>query len=313
MPDKKAYAASMVEHIKKSNSIKDFYLREAELRDIDFIDTDCAGADFSFCDLSGANFSGANMKNCNLSHAVLKSAYLDNADLSLAQLFSCDLTASRLWHADLNGANLSEANLSYADLFNANLSSVKFWNVNITGAKLLSMHNFLYKKGMLFYSHAIDESGPLSAADGYRNLKQYFISTGRYDDASWASFKEKQMHRRQLLKEKNIAYVPSLIMALTCGYGERPGRIILFSVATVFTYAVLYYSTNAIAPAALLRPVAFWDCLYFSIVSFTTVGFGDITVILTPFYEMLAASEAFLGVFVMGLFVYTLTRKYSAR
>lgn len=311
--DKDAYRKNLLEHIRKNNSIKDFYLRYVEMPQFDFIDIDCSNADFAFANLEGANFHGARMGHSNLSHANLRSAYFDNADLSESYLLGCDLSGARLWHADLKGTNLVETNLSGADLLGANFSLVKFWNVNLQGAKLLTKHNFLVGKSIFSNRYALDEKGAIAAADGYRILKQYFMSTGRYDDASWAAFKEKQSERRQLLKDGNIAYIPSLIMAFTCGYGERPQRIIIFSIAVILTYAILYYLTDAIGPLKIPRPITFWDCLYFSTVAFTTVGFGDITVKLKPFFEMLVATQAFLGVFVMGLFVYTLTRKYSAR
>ena len=312
--DKDAYRDTLTEHLKNNNCVKDFCLRYVEMVGFDFINADCRNADFSFANLADANFSGADMKYSNYSHANLKGAYLDNADLSGGRLMGCNLSGARLWHADLKGANLAEADLSGADLLNTNLSLVKFWNASIKGAKLLTKHNFLSKKSRFFSRYAIDEKGPVSAAEGYRNLKQYFMSVGRYDDASWASFKEKQMQRRQLLHERNIAYVPSVLMALMCGYGEKPYRVILFSVAATFIYAILYYITAAInVPLQVSAGGGFWDCLYFSIVTFTTLGFGDITPKHIPLFQMLVGTEAFLGAFMMGLFVFTLARKYSAR
>lgn len=309
--DKDGYRKDLAEYIRENNSIERFYLRNIEMPGFDFVDTNCRYADFTSCDLKSANFSGADMKHCNLTHANLKSAYLDNADLSEAHLLGCNLSGARLWHADLKGANLSEANLSCADLLNTDLSLVKFWNADITGAKLLTMQNFTYKKGKFLYRYGIDEKGPASAAEGYRNLKQYFISVGRYDDASWASFKEKQQQRRQLLREGNAtAYGLSLLIALMCGYGEKPYRVILFSIAVTFIYAILYYATSALNIGGSAK---FWDCLYFSMVTFTTLGFGDITPKLVPFFQMLIGTEAFTGAFMMGLFVFTLARKYSAR
>ncbi|MBN1405479.1 MAG: pentapeptide repeat-containing protein [Candidatus Omnitrophica bacterium] len=312
--DKNAYREALAQYIKTKNSVSGFYLKGVDLAGFDFIDTDCRSADFTTCSLIGANFSGADMRHCNLTHADSRNAYLDNADLSEANLLSCNLSGARLWHANMTKANLAEANLSGADLFCANLSLVKLWNADITGAKLLTKHNFGHKKGRIFFKYAIDEKGYISAEEGYRKLKQYFSCLGRYDDASWASFKERQMQRQQLLHKRNIAYIPSLFMALICGYGEKPVRVVLFSAAVIFTYAALYNITEAVViPSRLMDTATIWDYLYFSVVTFTTLGFGDITPKPVPFLQLLTGTEAFLGAFMIGMFVFSLGKKYSAR
>ena len=55
------------------------------------------------------------------------------------------------------------------------------------------------------------------------------------------------------------------------------------------------------------------DYVYFSTITFTTVGFGDFLPRAYPLFRVMAAAEAFLGVFLSGLFIFTLARKYSAR
>lgn len=44
-----------------------------------------------------------------------------------------------------------------------------------------------------------------------------------------------------------------------------------------------------------------WDCLYFSIVTWTTVGYGDF--VPSPIGRMFAASEALYGYIFMGLYI----------
>jgi hypothetical protein len=67
-------------------------------------------------------------------------------------------------------------------------------------------------------------------------------------------------------------------------------------------------------PQELLdRGLSFWDYLYFSIITFTTVGYGDLVPKMVPVYQIIVATESLAGVFMMGLFVFTLARKYTAR
>jgi len=51
----------------------------------------------------------------------------------------------------------------------------------------------------------------------------------------------------------------------------------------------------------------FRENLYFSVVTFTTVGYGDY--VPRVGYHLLAVSEAFLGAFMMAFFVVVLSRK----
>ncbi|MFH1867363.1 MAG: pentapeptide repeat-containing protein [Candidatus Omnitrophota bacterium] len=306
--DKDAYRAVLTEHIDSHGSIKGFYLRRLEFREaqwqnIDAEDSDLAGSDLSYADLAAANF-----KKANLTGARLKNVNLASADFEDAHLLRCDLSGTRLWHTSIRNTNLAESDFQGADFLKSTLSNVKLWHVNIDNAKFLSRHNFIGKA-------PINEKGSLSASEAYRILKQYFVAMGRYDDASWASFKERQMERKYFWRSKKPAYFPSLTMALLCGYGEKPYRVITSSLVIIFSYSFLYSALNALKiPAdSISAKLGSWDHIYFSIVTFTTLGFGDITPKMKPFFQMLTVSEAFIGAFMMGLFVFTLARKYTAR
>lgn len=306
--NKQSYRDKLTEHIKNQSSIKGFYLRrlefpEAQWQNIDAEDVDLAGADFSHSDLTAAN-----LKKANLTGASLKKANLASVDMEESHLLRCDLSGARLWHTSLKNTNLAEANLQEADFLKATLSGVKLWHVRLENAKSLARHNFIGKT-------PIDEKGALSASEAYRLLKQYFIAKGRYDDASWASFKERQLERKYLLQNKRISYLPSLLMALLCGYGEKPYRVIMSSMVIVFLYSFIYAALNILKVPQDFPSISFglWDYIYFSIVTFTTLGFGDLTPKMAPLFQMLAGSEAFIGAFMMGLFIFTLARKYTAR
>ncbi|MFC1808451.1 pentapeptide repeat-containing protein [Candidatus Omnitrophota bacterium] len=304
--DKNAYRQKLTEYIDEHGSIKDFYLRrlefpEAQWQNIDAEDVDLAGADLSYADLAAASF-----KRANLTGASLRKANLASVDFEEVHLLKSDLSGARLWYASLTNSYLAEANLENADFLKTELSGVKLWYAKLDGAKLLTRHSFLGRT-------PICEKGPLAASEAYRNLKQYFIVNGRYDDASWACFKERQLERRYLFKEKKLAYLPSLLMALLCGYGEKPYRVIASSIVFVASYAIAYAGLGVLNPTTVYKSFSSWDYIYFSIVTFTTLGYGDLTPKAVPLFQMLAGSESFIGAFMMGLFIFTLARKYTAR
>lgn len=305
---KDAYRKKLTEHIELTGSIKGFYLRhlvftEAQWQSVDAEDVDLAGADLFHADLTAAN-----LKRSNLTGANLKKADLASVDLEDAHLLRCDLSGARMWNAALKKTNLAESDLQDVDFLKVNISEAKLWHAKLDNAKFLTRHSFT---GIA----PIDEKGPFAASETYRNLKKYFIANGRYDDASWASFNEKRLERKDLFKNRRLEYLPSLLMAILCGYGEKPNRVIISSSAIVMIYAAIYALLNVLGvPEGYgANGLVIWDYIYFSIVTFTTVGFGDLTPRGIPLFQMLVGSEAFVGAFMMGLFIFTLARKYTAR
>jgi len=306
--DKKAYRDKLGDYIKTSNSIKGFYLRHLQFVDAQWQGIDAQEVDLAGANLQGADLTAANMKGADLTGTNLRLANLASVDFEDAHMLKCDLSFARMWHAVIKNANISESDLSEADLLGVVFSNVKFWHVKLTDAKFITRYSFIGRT-------PIDETGALSASEAYRSLKQYFVSNGRYDDSSWASFKEKDFQRKYFFKKRRIAYIPSLVMGLLCGYGEKPDRVIASSLSLMFLYSALYGVLGVLqVPQELAhRGLTFWDYIYFSIITFTTVGFGDLTPKMIPLYQMLVGAEAFTGVFMMGLFVFTLARKYTAR
>ena len=283
--------------------LKDARLEKAELSRANLSQANLSGVHTFDAKLDGADLVGTDLSNCEMTHCEL-----ENADLTKANLAN-----SRLWNANLKGANLTESNLSGADLWNARLFSAKLWHTVFTGAKSLTRMSFSKGAGLV-KNHMVNEAGLLSAEESYRDLKSYFLANGMYNDASWASFKEKTMERLIMRKNKDLAYLPSLVMNILCGYGEKPYRIIFSALSTILLYALAYFSLNAVECSTLQNYSPRWsDYVYYSTITFTTVGYGDFIPKPHDLFRLLAASEAFLGVFLTGLFIFTLARKYSAR
>jgi hypothetical protein len=99
------------------------------------------------------------------------------------------------------------------------------------------------------------------------------------------------------------------------GYGERPLNPLLLGLGVILLCSGLYAGLDAVAPGHMVNAAAveayrcdFTEALYFSAVTFTTLGYGDCAP--KPAYRFLAASEAVLGAALMAVFVVCLTRKY---
>lgn len=312
LPDKEGYKKILVEAVNRGADLAGCNLQKIILKDVRLEKANLAKANLSQADLSGSHLFDARLEAADLIGADLSNCDLTHCNLRGADLTKADLSDSRLWNVDLSNSNLAECNMSGADLWDAKLFNVKLWHTAFMEAKFLTKRNF--SDDRFFDNPRINEAGLLSAEESYRDLKKYFILNGMYNDVSWASFKEKAMERHIFKKRKDLNYFPSQLMNILCGYGEKPYRIIFSSLATIFLFALVYSSLNTIENSMNPNYVLRWsDYLYYSATTFTTVGYGDFIPKPLAHFRLLAASEAFIGVFLIGLFIFTLARKYSAR
>ena len=103
-------------------------------------------------------------------------------------------------------------------------------------------------------------------------------------------------------------------MNVLSGYTEKPQRVILSSLLIVFIFGLLYYFLDVPQSSTAYLPhhASVWDGIYFSFITFTTVGYGDFTPRPYLGFRALACVEAFSGPFMAGLYIFTLTRRYAA-
>jgi hypothetical protein len=101
---------------------------------------------------------------------------------------------------------------------------------------------------------------------------------------------------------------------LIFGYGEKPHRALLWGLVVIITCACAYFFGAAAYPntqdaAVNAEPLGFRTCLYFSIVTFTTLGYGDFRP-KPGLFQLVAGGEAFAGAALMAVFIVCLTRRY---
>ncbi len=113
-----------------------------------------------------------------------------------------------------------------------------------------------------------------------------------------------------------IRLLPELFLGrLLFGYGERPVRVLVASVVVILLCAMFYSSPYArilYRADSAVTGQSLMDGLYFSTITFTTLGFGD----MYPAQQHLptrivAMVEALSGACLMALFVVCLSKRYS--
>nr|WP_205555167.1 potassium channel family protein [Pectobacterium polaris] len=87
----------------------------------------------------------------------------------------------------------------------------------------------------------------------------------------------------------------------------KPSRIVLWTIVVIFGFAGIYWQeATSFRDDCSIR--SYWDALYFSGLTFTTVGYGDISPV--NWMRGLAVLEGLLGIALSGAFLVSLTRRY---
>jgi voltage-gated potassium channel Kch len=126
------------------------------------------------------------------------------------------------------------------------------------------------------------------------------------------------MRRLQLPRHSFKRFLSKLV-DIFCGYGEAPLRIIVLSMLIILFCAVMYTFTGlnyqgtiqaASSEYSLQDNFGFFvSSLYYSVVTFTTLGYGDFTPV--GISRAIAALEAFTGSFTIALFVVVFVKKMT--
>lgn len=191
-------------------------------------------------------------------------------------------------------------------------------------------------EGHIIQERRKDFSG---AKESYLLLKNNFHTLGRYDDESWAFQKEKETERKSYFKGKHYPrWAWSKFLSLLYGYGEKPERVVASAALVIVLFAFLFfgfgierYPWDDLPKRNIAQQVwlgitqgdfitrmhnvpwpHFLNCLYFSGVTFTTLGYGDFRP-QPGVSRLIAWIEAFIGAFMIALFIFTFARKTAGR
>ncbi|HAA53493.1 MAG TPA: hypothetical protein DCE42_01985 [Myxococcales bacterium] len=259
-------------------------------------------------DLGGVHFRDLNFWSCNFEDVNLKNATFERCTLSVSNFVDAYLRGCQFIDCDLTGVSFTRCNLVRATFLRTTMRFVS-WEQS--------------KVDIRHFPKKLEEERRkdwFAAAEIYKALRLNLHSVGDEQGASWAMYRQCVMNRKELFKKRLYKrWVISWMLNLFWGYGEKPSRLFWFSMVMCICCACGYFAFGLsleqdCGPGwSSVEPfVYFVNCLYFSFVTFTTLGYGDIAPCSMP-SRMLATLEAFTGVFIMGLFVTANVRKLTGR
>ena len=290
---------------------------------IDLCGLDLHGINLECANLEQALLSGTNLQKANLCDANLQGAKCGENNLRNAVLVSTDLRGTVMAGSDMRGAIFLNAKFNRdTDFINVNWGSKYFaprWLEKVAQRTYLELKNWHRDAGMydiageFYYREMAAKRNSLWLGEELIiwltwSVEEGFIFSNKsrieYLREHLHPFKPKEL-LRVLFPRKPFHWAWSTFFNLICGYGERPLRVVVSAGVVVFSLALIYFAIGTLAPNTFLNN------LYYSAASFTTLGYGSWAPEPTGWIKGLGVFEAFIGVFMMALFLITFVRKMT--
>jgi len=133
------------------------------------------------------------------------------------------------------------------------------------------------------------------------------MSMGNFADAGALTHLEKTYERIGYFRERAWArWLGSVAQDLLWGYGERPWRLAFAMAFNIVLFGTLFHVLDP------LPDKTFWEHVYFSGITYLTVGYGDLAPH-APLARFISVVCAAAGIATFGLLIASVTKKVMYR
>ncbi|WP_461208766.1 pentapeptide repeat-containing protein [Desulfocurvus sp. DL9XJH121] len=309
-------------HLEGAN-LSGVYLEEADLCGTHLEKANLSLAHLEKTDLSEAHLEGSHLSMTFLEGAYLRRAHLEKANLSLAHLEGvclgqAHLEGANLWAAHLEGLDLRDAHLKGtvlrgADLRNCNVAGVRYNRRGpYRGIRLEGAYG-----SQRFLRHAKDQDFIEEFRDWDVDMRPWKWPWKRLLQWKTWRFWEWNWNPRTWRWRFFLLYLPWLIFA-DCGRGFLiwAGWSILLAFLFGCAYWGLgegaFHASHLASTKSGAGSPGFLALLYYSIVTFTTLGFGDI-VPKTGLAAFFVTLEVIFGYVMLGGLISIFANKLARR
>jgi hypothetical protein len=140
------------------------------------------------------------------------------------------------------------------------------------------------------------------AQEIYRKLKCACSEFGDSVTAGEFFYREQQCKRKSA---RGWARIAQTLLWLFWGYGERPFRVLFTMLFLSVVSSAVLHLNHGLANGTL------WDSVYFSLISFTALGYGSWVKDPVEWARLLGVADTSLGVVLIAFFVSSVVRKFS--
>lgn len=238
--------------------------------------------------LRDVGFKGATLIGCNLSQASFSECYFRRATLR-----DCAIVNAKFSGSDFSNGRLERCRLDFS---------------TFTGCEL-RLADIAFR----------EDAPPQTLARVCRNLKLNAMSLGHFADAGELAYAERN-HEREVLRQQALApgidslarlralalWLDAVLFNWIWGYGERPWRLAVTMIAAILAFGTLQFALDAIPGHD------WWEYVYFSGITFLTIGFGDLVPVgFLP--RLLSMLEGAAGILFIGMPIASATKKIMYR
>lgn len=271
-----------------------------------------AESSFEDANLSGVNFSGSDLSGVSFERAQLNRAELLGANLQGAHLYGALLGDTRI---NRNTQFWPEAEMRLHDVWDVG-------DTRVGGGSWRQLKTVIRRNRVPYcvedprYAELEIEGLPPQreadlekAAEVYTTIEQIARANSLPRLASEAFLGRKDVQYREYCQEGRLtmrmrSFVPNLVSR----YGESPWRVLSAGAFIIGAWGGIYWIFNLIEPITDASDPSLWDSMYFSALTFTTLGYGDFRPV-NGLGQFLAVSETALGVILLAILVFVFGRR----
>ena len=247
--------------------------------------------------LSDIHFEGAALRHCNFIEGKIHGCFFENADLS---------------HSNFQDSKISDCIFKETECASCNFDWTQFVNCNFTDANIkdVILGNTLTDQKTTFGKALKSEKdGNFHFASiEYKQIKEMFRNSSLHEIADEYHYREMVAKRKTISVLSPSRWANYIFGDLLCKYGTSFTRVFFSGLFIITICALIFFENNALQyhdPSDVYISLA--DALYFSTVTFTTLGYGYFHAI--GIMRFVAGAESFLGAALMSLFTVVVARR----
>ena len=246
--------------------------------------------------LSYIHFEGAALKHTTFQDGKIHNCFFEEADVT---------------HTNFKNASLNTCNFQAADATGMLITGGNLVNCNFTDAKLhdINLSSVITDQSTIFSTKLHDEKeGNFHIASlQYKQIREMYKNSSLHTQADFYHYREMISRRRQLDIYNPVRWINFIFADLTCKYGTSVVRILIWMIAIISIFTLLYWIFQNVSYQNAPTHLSIFDSLYFSLTTYTTIGYGDFHPIGS--FRIFAAIEGLLGAILTSLFTVIVARR----